>query len=115
MLLHDLLYVTMLQVITSNVCPPLFVLQVDIDLTQEGSAKKVSRQQAQLALHADGRFLLTNIGRRIIHVNGNQLMQNHGIHLEHLSVVNFAGIPLLFVVNLLAVHRLVARSQNLVL
>lgn len=93
----------------------LFILQVDIDLTQEGSAKKVSRQQAQLALHPDGRFLLTNIGRRIIHVNGNSVTQHHSIHLEHLSIVNFAGIPLLFVVNCLAVHRLVARSQNLVL
>ena len=92
-----------------------FILQVDIDLTQEGNAKKVSRQQAQLALHADGRFLLTNIGRRTLLVNGNQVVQHHSIHLEHLSVIDLAGIRLLFVVNHLAVHRLVARSQNLVL
>lgn len=106
---------TVLPIFTSHVCLLLSIMQVDIDLTQEGSAKKVSRQQAQLALHVDGRFLLTNVGRRIIHVNGTQIVQHHSIHLEHLSVVNFAGIHLLFVVNLLAVHRLVARSQNLVL
>lgn len=92
-----------------------FVLQVDIDLTQEGNAKKVSRQQAQLALHADGRFLLTNIGRRMLLVNGKQVLQHHSIHLGHLSVIDLAGIRLLFVVNHLAVRRLVARSQNLVL
>ncbi|KAL3159853.1 hypothetical protein ABBQ38_010254 [Trebouxia sp. C0009 RCD-2024] len=88
---------------------------VDIDLTQEGNARKVSRQQAQLALHPDGRFLLTNIGRRTVFVNGNQVLQHHNIHLEHLSMIDLAGIRLLFMVNHLAVHRLVARSQNLVL
>ena len=92
-----------------------FILQVDIDLTQEGNVKKVSRQQAQVALHADGRFLLTNIGRRILLVNGNHVVQHHSIHLEHLSMIDLAGIHLLFVVNHLAVHRLVSRSQNLVL
>ena len=89
--------------------------QVDIDLTQEGNAKKVSRQQAQLALHSDGRFVLTNIGRRALSVNGSQLVQHHTITLQHLSVIDFAGIRLLFLVNHSAVHRLVARSQNLVL
>ena len=91
------------------------VLQVDIDLTQAGDAKKVSRQQAQLALHSDGQFLLTNIGRRTVCVNGIQVMQHHSIKLEHLSLLDLAGIRLLFVVNHLAVHRMVARSQNLVL
>ena len=91
------------------------LLQVDIDLTQEGDAKKVSRQQAQLALHADGQFLLTNIGRRTVCVNGAQVVQHRSIKLDHLNLLDLAGIRLLFVVNHLAVHRMVARSQNLVL
>ena len=90
-------------------------MQVDVDLTQEGNAKKVSRQQAQIALHSDGRFVLKNIGRRTVLVNSRQVVQYCCIKLDHLSLIDLAGIHLLFVVNHLAVRRLVSRSQNLVL
>ena len=44
-------------------------LQVDVDLSKEGGAGRVSRQQARLALRPDGAFLLTNVGRRRVRVN----------------------------------------------
>ena len=86
-----------------------------MDLSEEGDARKVSRQQAHLSLCPDGSFLFTNLGRRTVFVNGMQLVQHHSIPLHHLSLIDLAGIHLLFVVNHLAVHRLVVRSQNLVL
>ena len=90
-------------------------MQVDIDLSQEGDARKVSRQQARLALRPDGHFLFTNTGRRTVSVNGIHVVQNCSVSLKHLSLIDLAGVHLLFMVNHLAVHRLVARSQNLVL
>ena len=90
-------------------------LQVDIDLTQEGDARKVSRQQAHLTLRPDGQFQFTNIGRRTVSVNGTQIVQHRSVKLEHLSLIDLAGIHLLFMVNQLAVQRVLARSQNLVL
>ena len=90
-------------------------MQVDIDLTHEGDARKISRQQAHISLRADGGFLFTNIGRRAVSVNGMQVVQHCSVNLDHLSLLDLAGVHLLFIVNHLAVHRLVARSQNLVL
>ena len=49
-------------------------LQVDIDLSSEGDARKVSRQQAHLSLRPDGRFQLKNVGRRTILVNNRQVI-----------------------------------------
>ena len=90
-------------------------MQVDLDVSQEGDARKVSRQQAHLSLSPDGCFVLTNLGRRAISVNGVQLVQHQATTMPHLSLIDLAGIHLLFLINHLAVHRLVVRSQNLVL
>lgn len=43
---------------------------VDIDLAREAPAAKVSRLQAQLLLGRDGSFVVQNVGRRSIFVNG---------------------------------------------
>ena len=46
--------------------------QVDVDLSPEQFAAKVSRQQARLFLKADGAFRLANTGRRKFLVNNCQ-------------------------------------------
>lgn len=91
------------------------MVQVDIDLTEEGDARKVSRKQAHLQLCANGKFTLANTGRGTISVNGTELVQNTCTTLQHLSLIDLAGIRLLFMYNQSAVRRLVSRSQNLVL
>lgn len=91
------------------------MVQVDIDLADEGDARKVSRKQAHLRLCANGKFTLANTGRQTISVNGVELVQHACISLEHLSLIDMAGIRLLFMINQSAVRRLVTRSQNLVL
>jgi hypothetical protein len=52
--------------------------QVDVDLSLEGDARKVSRQQANVALGADGTFCLRNTGRRALHLN-NVLVGRKGL------------------------------------
>ena len=91
------------------------VLQVDIDLAAEADASKVSRQQAQLSLHADGVFRLCNVGRRTVFVNGKPLGRFDSTRLEHLSLIDVGNIQLLFMLNQLAVGRLVTRSANVTL
>ncbi|KAK9811223.1 hypothetical protein WJX72_000233 [[Myrmecia] bisecta] len=86
--------------------------QVDVDLSAEGDARKVSRQQAQLTLMPDGKFLLQNTGRRSLFINGRQVDQAQVTRLDHLSVIEAAGIRLLFMVNHLALRRVMTRSAN---
>ena len=49
------------------------IVQVDVDLSPEHFAAKVSRQQARLYLKSDGVFRLTNTGRRKFLVNNTQV------------------------------------------
>ena len=49
------------------------VAQVDVDLSPEQFAAKVSRQQARLFLKSDGTFRLANTGRRKFLVNNCQV------------------------------------------
>lgn len=51
----------------------MHILQVDVDLSTEGDARKVSRLQAQLSLRPDGKFQLKNIGRRRVLVNNRKV------------------------------------------
>ena len=48
-------------------------VQVDVDLSPEQFAAKVSRQQGRLYLKSDGTFRLTNTGRRKFLVNNTQV------------------------------------------
>ena len=48
-------------------------MQVDVDLSPEQFAAKVSRQQGRLYLKSDGTFRLTNTGRRKFLVNNTQV------------------------------------------
>jgi len=87
--------------------------QVDVDLGVQGpAAKRVSRQQAQLSLEPDGGFRIRNVGRRTVLVNGAPLLTGDAAALPHLSVLDVAGIHLLFTVNALAVARAQARTPH---
>jgi hypothetical protein len=47
--------------------------EVDVDLSCEGSATKISRHQAYVTLDASGVFRLTNAGQRVLAVDGKQV------------------------------------------
>ena len=67
-------------------------LQVDVDLSTEGDARKVSRLQAQLSLRADGRFQLKNIGRRRVLVNNRKVCPVSG-DFKNLLMVRLSHRP----------------------
>ncbi len=83
-----------------------------MDLAEAGDAGKVSRRQAFLAVRPDGQWVLTNTGRRPLHVDGRPLGQFEVATLQHLSLLELAGLQLLFMVNLGACERMIRRSQR---
>lgn len=77
------------------------VIQVEVDLSAEGDAKKVSRKQAYLSVQSpSGSWMLRNVGRRLMVVNGQPLAQGQMAVLPHLSFVEVGGVRLLFMVSL---------------
>ncbi|KAG1671400.1 hypothetical protein FOA52_011897 [Chlamydomonas sp. UWO 241] len=86
---------------------------VDVDLSAATPAAKVSRRQAFLSLQPDGRFVLENIGRRPLHIDGRPLPQFASADLGHLSLLEAGGVRALFMVNAAAVKRALARSARL--
>ncbi|KAK9797065.1 hypothetical protein WJX73_000932 [Symbiochloris irregularis] len=86
--------------------------QVDVDLTLAGCAKRVSRKQATLALGTDGQFMLRNVGRRAFFVNSRMVNQNQEAPLSHLSHLDIGGLQLLFLINHLAVRRVMITTQH---
>jgi hypothetical protein len=86
---------------------------VDVDLSREGPATKVSRRQAFLALRPDGGFHVENVGRQALYVDGSQVPQFCSAAVGHLSVLEVGGARLLFMVNPQAVDRILRRSSRL--
>ena len=57
--------------------------EVDIDLGEEGYPKFISRNHAEIILKPKGRFVIKNIGKKPIHINGDLLIPNKEIRLHH--------------------------------
>mmetsp|Transcript_8695 Transcript_8695/g.18018 ORF Transcript_8695/g.18018 Transcript_8695/m.18018 type:complete len:356 (-) Transcript_8695:160-1227(-) len=78
---------------------------VDIDLAKEGSATKVSRQQARIKL-SHGVFKLINVGRRPIFVNNSMVESGYQRQLEKNALVEVGGLRFLFQINSRNMRRL---------
>ncbi|EFO83777.1 hypothetical protein CRE_14219 [Caenorhabditis remanei] len=70
--------------------------KVDIDLSKEGPAAKVSRQQAVICNVADGEFSIENIGQRPMYVDSKPLPQMVSTSLKHGSIIEIASLRLIF-------------------
>jgi len=88
---------------------------IDIDLAAAGPASKASRVQARLELGPDGGFVVTNLGRRTLAVDGAPLVAGGSARLRPLALLEAGDARLLFVPNGRAVARAVARSSALAL
>jgi len=60
---------------------------VDVDLSEEGNAAKVSRQQAIIKMKRDCEFYIKNIGRRLIFINGKPIEKGKRAHLADGSLI----------------------------
>lgn len=72
---------------------------VDVDLTLEGPAWKVSRRQGTIRLRNNGDFFLASEGKRAIFVDGRPILAGNKYRLNNNSVVEIAGLRFLFLVN----------------
>lgn len=88
---------------------------VDVDLSLEGPAWKVSRRQGTIRLRNNGDFFVSSEGKRPIFVDGRPIMQGNKYRLNNNSVVEIGSLRFIFLVNqdLISVIRHEAAKMNL--
>jgi len=72
---------------------------VDVDLTLEGPASKISRRQAVIKLKNSGEFYLANEGCRPVMVNGQAVITGEVTRLANNTVVEFCNLRFVFLIN----------------
>ncbi|GAB4843033.1 hypothetical protein Ancab_013010 [Ancistrocladus abbreviatus] len=72
---------------------------VDIDLSREGRANKVSRRQAIIKMDKDGLFHLKNLGRFLILVDSREVYPGQSLCLHSNCLIEIQGMPFMFEVN----------------
>uniref|UniRef100_A0A3Q2V749 Microspherule protein 1 n=3 Tax=Haplochromini TaxID=319058 RepID=A0A3Q2V749_HAPBU len=74
--------------------------QIDVDLSLEGPAWKISRKQGIIKLKNNGDFFIANEGRRPIYIDGRPVLSGNKWKLNNNSVVEIAGLRFVFLINL---------------
>ena len=74
-------------------------LTVDVDLSLEGPATKVSRKAAIIKLTNNGEFHLANEGKRPVMVNGTAVVMGEAAKLVNNTVVEFCNLRFVFLIN----------------
>lgn len=92
-------YLMILRQITFGRCTKNSI--VDVDLSLEGPAKKISRRQGMIELQTDGKFIIVNTGKRPFYVDSQPVLRNGNCTVIHNnSVVEIDGLRFVFLVNL---------------
>ena len=89
-------------------------ITVDVDLSLEGPATKVSRKQAIIKLTNSGEFHIANEGKRPVMVNGNAVVMGEVAKLANNTVVEFCNLRFVFLINtelIEAIRQEAARNQ----
>uniref|UniRef100_A0A673ZL96 Microspherule protein 1 n=1 Tax=Salmo trutta TaxID=8032 RepID=A0A673ZL96_SALTR len=73
--------------------------QIDVDLSLEGPAWKISRKQGIVKLKNNGDFFIANEGRRPIYIDGRPVLSGYKWKLNNNSVVEIAGLRFVFLIN----------------
>lgn len=72
---------------------------IDMDLSLEGPAWKISRKQGVIKLRNNGEFFLANEGKRPVYIDGTPVLAGNKFKLSNNSVVEIAGLRFIFLVN----------------
>ncbi|XP_068141898.1 LOW QUALITY PROTEIN: microspherule protein 1-like [Drosophila tropicalis] len=72
---------------------------VDVDLSLEGPAAKISRRQGTIKLRSNGDFFIANEGKRAIFIDSNPILSGHKARLAHNCTVEMSGLRFTFLVN----------------
>lgn len=73
--------------------------QIDVDLSLEGPAWKISRKQGVIKLKNNGDFFIANEGRRPFYIDGRPVLTGNKWKLNNNSVVEIAGLRFVFLIN----------------
>uniref|UniRef100_A0A8C9S522 Microspherule protein 1 n=1 Tax=Scleropages formosus TaxID=113540 RepID=A0A8C9S522_SCLFO len=73
--------------------------QIDVDLSLEGPAWKISRKQGIIKLKNNGDFFIANEGRRPIYIDGRPVLSGNKWKLNNNSVVEIASLRFVFLIN----------------
>ncbi|KAK2657082.1 hypothetical protein Ddye_010134 [Dipteronia dyeriana] len=87
-------------------------VDVDIDLRREGPATKISRRQALIKMEGDGSFILKNLGKSSVFLNGQEITTGHGVRLRSGNLIEIKEMAFVFEVNENAVKRHLEKVAN---
>uniref|UniRef100_UPI00358E73FA microspherule protein 1 isoform X5 n=1 Tax=Myxine glutinosa TaxID=7769 RepID=UPI00358E73FA len=73
--------------------------QIDVDLSLEGPAWKISRKQGVVKLRSSGEFIISNEGRRPIYIDGKPILTGSKWKLNNNSVVEISSLRFIFLIN----------------
>jgi len=91
-------YIMQLNQITFGRCTKDSI--VDVDLSLEGPAKKISRRQGMIELQSNGEFIIVNTGRRPFYVDSQPVLKDGNCKvINNNSVVEIDGLRFVFLVN----------------
>jgi len=85
---------------------------VDVDLTLEGPASKISRRQAIVKLKHTAEFHLSNEGHRPVIVNGKPVLAGESVLLDNNYVVEFSTLRFIFLVNVQLIDAIRAETSK---
>ncbi|XP_068144238.1 microspherule protein 1-like [Drosophila tropicalis] len=74
-------------------------LVVDVDLSLEGPAAKISRRQGTIKLRSNGEFFIANEGKRAILIDGSPLLTGHKRRLANNCTVEICGLRFTFLIH----------------
>ncbi|GAV72186.1 FHA domain-containing protein/MCRS_N domain-containing protein, partial [Cephalotus follicularis] len=80
-------------------------VDVDIDLGREGPAHQISRRQALIKIERDGSFILKNLGKSSIYLNGKEVATGRHMNITSSSLIEIRDMSFVFEIN----HRTVKR------
>ncbi|KAF7828922.1 Serine/threonine protein kinase [Senna tora] len=74
-------------------------IKVDIDLGREGRANKISRRQALIRMEANGSFIIKNIGKSSVFVNGKEVVTGQMRGLSSKCLIQIRDMAFIFEIN----------------
>ncbi|GER26572.1 forkhead-associated (FHA) domain-containing protein [Striga asiatica] len=84
--------------------------KVDIDLGREKNGGRISRRQAIIKMDKLGNFQLTNIGRSLVHVNGNEALRGQSLSLASGCLIEVRGFAFIFETSRMNINQYLNRS-----
>ncbi|KAJ7953075.1 Forkhead-associated (FHA) domain [Quillaja saponaria] len=87
-------------------------IAVDIDLGKEGRANKISRRQALIKMEINGSFILKNLGKSSIFLNGKEVATGQLRSLSSSSLIEIMEMAFIFEINNKSVRRFLENTTK---